>query len=92
MCDLLNKVASRALSKWKRMGLQLELEQHELDAIRSQDHVTCYSRVFDLWKKRTHPPFTWATVLKALRAPILGENELAQEIEKWLRELRVIVN
>ena len=84
--DLLNFVASRALNKWERIGLQLDLEQHQLDAIQSQDPIKCYSVVFDLWKKRTDPPFTWATVVEALRAPIVGENALAEEIDKWLRK------
>ena len=83
--DLLNRVASRALNKWERIVLQLDLEQHQLDAIQSQDPIKCYSVVFDLWKKKTDPPFTWATVVEALRAPIVGENDLAEEIDKWLR-------
>ena len=82
--ELLHKIASRALDKWKRIGRELELEQHQLNTITHQDAFECYSEVFDLWQRKADPPFTWATILDALRSPFVRENALAQEIEDWL--------
>ena len=74
------------MDKWKRVGLELELEQHQLNTItRScQDTFECYSEVFSIWQRKADPPFTWATILDALRSPVVEENALAQAIEDWL--------
>ena len=85
MKELLNKVASRAMNKWKRIGRELEIEQHQLNSITNQDAIECYADVFDLWQKRANPPFTWATILEALRSSVVDEKALAHEIEDWLR-------
>ena len=85
--ELLCKVASRATDKWELIGLDLEIEQHQLNTI-SQSHprnaIRCYSEVFSLWQRKADPPFTWATIIEALRSPVVRENALAQEIEDWL--------
>ena len=31
------------------------------------------------------PPFTWAPIVEALRSPIVNKNNLAKEIEDWLK-------
>ena len=31
------------------------------------------------------PPFTWATIVETLRSPIVNKNNLAKEIEDWLK-------
>ena len=87
MRDLLRRVASRAMDKWELVGLDLGIEQHQLNTI-SQYHprntIGCYSEVFNLWENRADPPFTWATIIDTLRSPIVEENGLAQEIEDWI--------
>ena len=40
--------------------------------------------MFDLWERRGSPPFTWATNIDALRADIVGEVQLAYELEQWV--------
>ena len=87
MRELINKVASKAKDKWKKIGLQLDIEPHDLNAIssREQDPILCYSEVFSLWKRRADPPFTWDTIVEALRAPAVEETRLAAEIVEWLR-------
>ena len=87
--ELLNKVAAKATDKWERIGLQLDIEYHQLNTISSdQDHITCYAKVFSMWQKRGDPPFTWATIIEVLKAPIVGENQLAKELEEWLETAR----
>ena len=85
MKELLRRVACRAMDKWILIGLELDLEQHQLNTITHQDAMLCYSDVFSLWQRKADPPFTWATILDALRSPVVRENALAQEIEDWLR-------
>ena len=45
----------------------------------------CFVEVFDIWKRKSDPPFTWATIVEALRSPIVSKNKLAKEIEDWLK-------
>ena len=85
MRELLTKVASRAMDKWDMVALELDIEQQQLNTINHPKPVRCYNEVFCLWQKKAEPPFTWATIIDALKSPIVGENKLAMEIEKWLR-------
>lgn len=82
MIDLLNKVAVNAMSNWWAVGFQLGIGKDRLDIIQknSADPIVCYSEVFSLWQKRGEPPFTWATIVGTLKAPIVGENKLAADI------------
>ena len=81
--DLLNKVATRVRHKWEEIGLQLSIESSHLKSIwiTRQDHVRCFADVFDVWQRNGSPPYTWATIIDALRAPIVGEVQLAHELE-----------
>ena len=86
MRELLNKVASRVMDKWERIGLSLDLELHQLKSVcKRQDPILCYSEVFTLWQKKGDPSFTWATIVDTLKDPIVGEVKLAAEIEEWLK-------
>ena len=86
--DLLNKVACKTRDKWEMMGLALGIELDQLNSFAKYENpIKCYTEVFSTWKKNTDPPFTWATVIKLLKLPIVGETELAKEIEEWLRGL-----
>ena len=88
MRELMRRVASRATDKWEMIGLELDIEQHQLNTIQSShlNAIHRFSRVFKLWQNQADPPFTWSTIVGVLRSPIVGENSLAQEIEDWLRE------
>ena len=85
MRDLLERVATKAMDKWDMMGLVLNIDQHQLNTITHQNPVRCYSAMFYLWEKKEDPPFTWATIVDALRSPIVGETKLASDIERWLK-------
>ena len=86
--ELLDKVAAEARDKWTMVGLQLNIEDHQLTAIslRHQDTMDCYREVFSLWERRCDLPFTWAIIINALRAPSVGEERLASELERWLTQ------
>ena len=86
MRELLRKVACRAMDKWYMVGLELYIEEGQLNTIKYSEPVRCYTEVFRLWKNRAEPPFTWATIIDAHKFPIVGEKRLAMEIEEWLRK------
>ena len=83
---LLNKVAAKASNKWKKLGQQLDIEHHKLKTIsrENDDNLDCFAEVFELWKREGSPPYTWATIIDALRADIVGEVQLAYELEQWV--------
>ena len=80
-------VADKASDKWEILGLQLDIEPHRLKSIKNQadKNVLRYAEIFEIWKRRGNPPFTWATIIDALRAPIVEELQLAHEVEEYLR-------
>ena len=87
--DLLNKVSFKASDKWELIGLQLNIEGHQLTTISTEtkNAILRHERVFRMWQTRGSPPFTWATIVNALRAPIVGEERLANDLEEWVKSL-----
>ena len=75
-------------AKWRILGLKLSVETPELDEISRQikdgSGVLCLERVVALWKDKADPPYTWATVIDALKSPIVGEKSVAEDVEMWL--------
>ena len=84
--DLLNMIAARANEKWKVVGLQLKLSLQLLNSIdeKYKQTVLCYAEMFQVWKNNGDPPFTWGTIIDALKAPIVGEAQLATELQESL--------
>ena len=84
--DLHNKVAAKAPDKWKRLGTQLNIDYPKLTSIeeKHKDAFDYYAEVFQLWKSKGDPPFTWATIIDALKAPSVEKIELATELQEWL--------
>ena len=66
------------------MGLQLNIPMDQLNSMTTTDPISCYADIFNWWQRNGSPPYTWATIIDALRAPIVGEVQLAHELEKWL--------
>ena len=88
LVDFLEQVAVKVSANWWMLGLKLGIEPHELDEIAKQnkDHgVHCLQKVMVLWKDKANPPYTWATVIDALKSPIVGEKSVAQDVEMWLK-------
>ena len=84
--DLMNEVAAKIPNKWRDVGLQLGLDQSELDGIAIEsprDTNLCYSKVFTRWKNKNSAehPYTLSTIVRALRAPAVGVERLADEIK-----------
>ena len=51
--------------------------------MQQQQDPICYSEVFTVWQKKADPLFAWA-IVDTLKDPIVGEVELATDIEEWL--------
>ena len=86
--QLLRTVASVARDKWRLVGIELGIEEEQLDLISKEENpIICFSKVFSQWKKKadTDFPFTWRTIASALRSPIVEASNLATEIEDSLR-------
>ena len=77
-------MAAKAPDKWKRIGLQLNIEYQKLNTMANQDHINSYADVFSMWQKKGDPPFTWATIIEVLRADSVEEKQLANELKEWL--------
>ena len=85
MRDLLRRIASNTRGKWYLMGLLLNVRQDQLNTITHQNSILCYTNVFSLWEKNADPPFTWGTIVDVLKSPVIGEMNLALDIEGWLK-------
>ena len=84
--DLMNKIAAVVPTKWRHVGLQLGLDQAQLDMIEqkysfSRDSIACFGEVFMEWKKRMTSPVLWSTLITALKSPLVGENTLAHKLQ-----------
>ena len=71
--------------------MQLNISHDRIKSISNShphDAILCYAEVFDVWRKSGSPPYTWATIIDALKAPIVGEYQLANELQEWLANLK----
>ena len=89
--DLMNLVAPKIPGKWREMALQLGLNLADISRIEADvsthDSSHCYLAVFDTWKNKGTEDYTWDTLLKALRTPLVGESKLASTIEGQIQSL-----
>ena len=84
--DLLDRAAARACEKWKIIGLKLKISLQQLNSIeeRYRQAILCYAEIFQLWKNKGDPSYTWGTIIAVLKAPSVGEAQLATELQEWL--------
>ena len=84
--DLMSKVAAKIANKWEKIGILLGIPYSDIETIsRSKDDVViCLAEVFDTWRRSGYPPYTWATIINVLGAELMGEVQLAKEVEQWV--------
>ena len=78
------KAVWSARTKWKDIGLELDISQTDLDAIEAvhrSDIGRCFIEMLTLWLKQVDPPPTWTALVAALQDPTIEEGGLAEEIE-----------
>ena len=80
--DLNEHVASAIPQKWELFGVQVGLEQSDLDCIRmlSHDCRVLFNHLFNLWKSKIPSDFTWYNVLEVLNSKSIEEFDLAENI------------
>ena len=86
----MNQIATHIPNKWRDIGIALGLTTNDLECFSEAtmgDPSRCFSSVFAIWKSRmTREPYSWGTVVKALRAPAVGELRLAEQLENRLTQ------
>ena len=78
------KAVWSARTKWKDIGLELDIIQTDLDAIEAEhrsDIGRCLIEMLALWLKQVDPPPTWSTMVAALQDPTIEEGALAKQVE-----------
>ena len=82
----MNRVAAQCMDKWKFVGIQLNIEDAELNSIESlwRNDQRCFMEVFDLWRRKGSPPYTWTTIIDILKTPSVCEEKVARDLEEWL--------
>ena len=83
----MNDVAAVIAAKWRLVGVQLKLPYGTLDEIQEQyarrpdECKYSFEQVFTEWKSLgTTSPYTWETMIEALRSPAVGEKTLADSL------------
>ena len=84
----MNTVAAKIPGKWREVAIGLELDYADISRIEAnnptQKFTSCYLAVFDAWKNKGSKEYTWDTLLKALRTPLVDAQKLASTIESRL--------
>ena len=87
----MNLVAPKIPGKWREMALGLGLNLADISRIEADvpthQPTPCYLAVFDTWKNKGTKDYTWDTLLKALRTPLVDESKLASTIEGQIQSL-----
>ena len=82
----MSEVAEHIDSKWKRIGIQLNIPYNKLTSIEQENHgriSDCFTAMLNYWHDNTEPPFTWKTIINVLRE--VDNKRLAAELsEKYL--------
>ena len=70
-------------AKWCNLGIQLRVDTGTLDGLRVQfsDPGDQLREVLRAWVTTSNSP-TWSTLAEALRSPVIGENQLAREVQQ----------
>lgn len=85
--DLMNLVAAPLPTKWRLVGIQLGLSMSTLDEIENShphDCKRCFMSVFSAWESQGTSPYSWTTIVEALRSSCVEENVAAAKIEQTM--------
>ena len=64
------------------MAVQLELSEGDIKSIQEDENKVSnrFNAVMERWKQSLTKPFTWETLINALRSPSVNEIGLANEL------------
>lgn len=84
----MNTVCAKIPGKWREVAIGLGLGFADISRIEADvpthKSTPCYLAVFDTWKNKGTKDYTWDTLLKALRTPLVDAQNLASTIESQL--------
>ena len=81
-----------ARSKWMDIGIELSLNKSDLDALNKtngSDVGKCFTETISLWLNKTDPRPTLNAMIKALKEPTVGLEQLANQVNKQWTESNV---
>jgi hypothetical protein len=67
--------------KWYDLGIELDVEVHELDVIRKEkdDHGNCLVEMLKLRLRFADKPLTWKILAKVLSGKVINEKKTAEK-------------
>ncbi|KAL5506732.1 hypothetical protein EMCRGX_G008465 [Ephydatia muelleri] len=88
---LMEKVAAVIPHKYEMVGLQLGLTLAQLQVIgprqpNLEEHHRAFGEIFDVWRRRGSPPYTWRTLTGVLRSASVGEVLLSEHLTSWITQ------
>ena len=72
-----------ARKEWYDIGLGLRMSADTLDAIREDERgicKACFREMLKVWLRRTKPKPTWSELAAVLRSPMVGYEDLAEQL------------
>lgn len=70
---------------WYLMGIQLEIDESILETFYEERNIEQrYIKVFNRWRRNNRPPYTWKTLMQALR--VIGKNDVIKAIKQYLEK------
>ena len=79
------KTIREARSRWYNIGIELDREPDDLDAMELEyrgDPESCFREIICGWLRGANPKPTWLALAKALRAPSVRFEQLAERVEQ----------
>ena len=64
------------------LGVQLGVPSNDIDDLKDLGHFEQYITLFNKWKHSGETPYTWETLVNALRAPSVREMALARKLHR----------
>ena len=86
----MNKIAAKTKDNWFNVGIQLDIGTTTLRTFENEHHrnsMRCYTCVFEEWKRKRIPPYTWATIIGVLETAAVNEVDTADSVRKWLTDV-----
>ena len=88
---LMEKVAAVIPHKYEMVGLQLGLTLAQLQVISPrqpnlEEYHRAFGEIFDVWRRRGSPPYTWKSLTGVLRSASVGEVLLSEQLTSWITQ------
>ena len=81
--QLMTVVVNKIPNTWYEVGIQLEIKTSILDTFYEERNIRVrYAKVFRQWERDNILPYTWGTLITALKR--IGENEMVKTVERHL--------